>query len=50
MLCDQALGRSAEAIEVYERCRASLWAGLKLSPSKETADLYEQIAELGERP
>ena len=43
MICHQALGRDAEAVEVYERCRAVLSASLKLSPSAETNGLFQRI-------
>ena len=45
MLCLQALGREAEAVEVYERLRAVLSASLKLSPSAETNGVLERIVK-----
>ena len=43
MLCYRKLGRKAEAIEIYERCRKTLASVLKTSPSRETMILYENI-------
>ncbi len=43
MLCYHKLGRQAEAIEVYERCRKTFLAVLKAEPSTETTTIYENI-------
>jgi ATP/maltotriose-dependent transcriptional regulator MalT/DNA-binding SARP family transcriptional activator len=43
MLCYRELGRQAEAIEVYKRCRKTLSAVLKIEPSSETTMLYENL-------
>jgi DNA-binding SARP family transcriptional activator len=43
MLCYRELGRSAEAIDVYERCRKTLAAALSVPPSRETTVLYERL-------
>jgi len=43
MLCYRKLGRQAEAIEVYERCRKTFISVLKVEPSTETTAIYENI-------
>ena len=43
MLCYRELGRSAEAIDVYERCRKTLAAALSVEPSRETTALYQSL-------
>ena len=43
MLFYQKRGRSAEAREVYDRCRKTFAALLKASPSPETMAIYESI-------
>jgi DNA-binding SARP family transcriptional activator len=43
MLCYRELGRSAEAIDVYERCRKTLAAALSVEPSRETTALYQTL-------
>ena len=43
MVCYQQLGRQAEALSVYERCRALLSSTLGISPSPRTEDLYQSI-------
>ena len=43
MLCYRELGRSAEAIDVYERCRKTLAAALSVQPSRETTALYQTL-------
>ena len=40
MACYQKLGRNAEAVAVYRRCREALDAGLGISPSTKTEALY----------
>jgi DNA-binding SARP family transcriptional activator len=44
MLCYLELGRSAEAAETYQRCRATLAAVLKAEPAAETRALFEKLA------
>ena len=39
------LGRRAEALAVYQRCRQSLLSRLGVSPARETQALYRQLAE-----
>ena len=47
MLCLRKLGRQAEAVEVYERCRKAVSAELGVEPSPETRAVFEKvIAEL----
>jgi len=43
MLCYAQLGRHAEAVETYNRCRQTLAAALKTEPSVETKSLYEKV-------
>lgn len=43
MLCYAQLGRRAEALETYERCRKMLAAALKAAPSSETTSVYEKL-------
>ena len=43
MLCYRELGRAAEAIDVYERCRKTLAAVRSVEPSRETTALYETL-------
>ncbi len=43
MLCCQNLGRKAEAIRVYNRCREALQTILKIEPSHETEVIYQKI-------
>jgi len=45
MLCYRQLGRNAEAIEVYQRCRKTLSAVLSAEPSRETTALYESLLQ-----
>lgn len=45
MLCYRQLGRQAEAIDVYERCRRTLSAVLKADPSRETTAVYESLLQ-----
>lgn len=45
MLCYRQLGRRAEALEVYTRCRRTLAAALQVEPSPETTALYERLLE-----
>jgi len=45
MLCYRKLGRSEEAIEVYERCRKTLMIAMKSEPSAETTSIYENIMQ-----
>lgn len=43
MICYQQLGRRAEAIETYNRCRKTLSAVLKVEPAPETKAIYERL-------
>ncbi len=45
MLCYQRLGRRAEAIETYNRCRNTLFAALQVEPSPETTHVYESVVD-----
>ncbi len=42
IICHQRLGRSAEALSVYNRCKKTL-AAYGVEPSEETERMYEQI-------
>jgi two-component SAPR family response regulator len=41
--CNLKLGRKAEAIKVYNRCKEVLTAGLGVGPSEETEGIYKKI-------
>lgn len=43
MQCQAKLGRQAEAVEVYSRCRKTLAARLAVEPSPETRAIYEKL-------
>lgn len=43
MICYQYMGRKAEALSVYQRCRANLSAGLDIAPSPETEKIRTSI-------
>ena len=43
MLCYQKMGQQAEAIAVYNRCKAELSSGLGITPSKMTESIYSSI-------
>jgi len=43
MLCYQSLGRRAEALSVYQRCRRILASSLGISPSPQTEELYRAL-------
>ena len=43
MQCHAQLGRRAEAAATYQRCRRALVAGLGLTPSSQTEQLYRQL-------
>jgi DNA-binding SARP family transcriptional activator len=45
MICYERLGREAEAVVVYQRCREVLLASLGMPPSRITEDLYQSISE-----
>jgi ATP/maltotriose-dependent transcriptional regulator MalT/DNA-binding SARP family transcriptional activator len=47
MQCHAALGRRAEAVEVFSRCRKTLAARLAVEPSPETRAIYESIVAAG---
>ncbi|MEO8008848.1 MAG: bacterial transcriptional activator domain-containing protein, partial [Betaproteobacteria bacterium] len=46
MQCYVDLGRFAEAVEGYARCRAVLAARLGVEPSLETRGIYEKLVSL----
>ena len=43
MACHHRLGRRAEALAVYERCRKTLSLLQGIDPSRETEALYQRI-------
>ena len=43
MICHQRLGRPAEALATYHRCRASLATALGVAPSAETEAIYRAL-------
>jgi len=43
MQCHAALGRRAEAVEVFSRCRKTLAARLAVEPAPETRAIYERL-------
>jgi ATP/maltotriose-dependent transcriptional regulator MalT/DNA-binding SARP family transcriptional activator len=43
MLCYQKLGQQAEAISIYNLCRAKLSSGLGIEPSRMTESIYASI-------
>jgi DNA-binding SARP family transcriptional activator len=43
MLCNQKMGQQAEAIAVYNRCRAELSYGLGVSPSNMTESILAAV-------
>jgi LuxR family maltose regulon positive regulatory protein len=43
MACNLSLGRKAEAIKIYDRCKKALLTGLGVGPSSETEALYRSI-------
>jgi two-component SAPR family response regulator len=45
MLCYRQLGRKAEAIDVYHRCRKTFTAVLSVDPSRETTAVYESLLQ-----
>ena len=47
MLYHQQLGRIAEGIEIYNRCRNTLLARLGVEPSPETRRIYEELMDGG---
>ncbi len=49
MVCLQDLGRLAEALSAYERCRDSLHSGMGIEPSPTTEALYRSIREQATR-
>lgn len=44
MVCCVQLGRRAEAVETYNRCREVLAASLNIAPSPETTALYDELS------
>jgi DNA-binding SARP family transcriptional activator len=47
MLCCHNLGRKAEAIKIYNRCRDTLNKILEIEPSDETEAIYQKILKRG---
>lgn len=45
MICYQQLGRRAEALETYNRCRKALHGVLGVEPSSETKAVYEKLVQ-----
>ena len=45
MECYAALGRRADAVDTYSRCRKMLSATLNVEPSQETTALYEKLTQ-----
>ncbi len=45
MECYAALGRRADAVDTYSRCRKMLGATLQVDPSAETTALYERLTQ-----
>jgi len=45
MICYSKLGRRAEALAVYQRCRQALLTHLGISPTAETQDLYRKLSD-----
>jgi len=45
MECYSALGRHAEAVDTYGRCRKMLAASFQVDPSPETTALYEKLTQ-----
>ncbi|MEW6600991.1 MAG: BTAD domain-containing putative transcriptional regulator [Nitrospirota bacterium] len=45
MLCYQKLGQQAEAINIYNLCRAELSSGLGITPSRMTESIYTSITK-----
>jgi len=43
MLCYLELGRRAEALDLYHRCRNTLAGALEVEPSAETQSVYERL-------
>jgi LuxR family maltose regulon positive regulatory protein len=50
MICLHRLDRPAEALEIFQRCRKALQAGLGAQPSAETNALYEKLFSSRPRP
>ncbi len=48
MVCYQHLGRRAEALSVYQRCRQELEASLKVAPSDQTEAIHRAIRSGGQ--
>jgi DNA-binding SARP family transcriptional activator len=46
MICHQLLGRSANAIEVYKRCKKLLSSRMGIEPSAKTKAIYKNITSL----
>lgn len=47
MVCDQQLGQIGQAVKTYQRCCSALSAGLGLSPSQKTEEIYKKLTKHG---
>jgi len=45
MICYEQLGRRAEALETYNRCRKTLHGVHGVEPSSETKAVYEKLMQ-----
>jgi LuxR family maltose regulon positive regulatory protein len=45
MICHSRLGRRAEALAVFQRCRRALLTHLGISPTRELQDLYQKLID-----
>jgi DNA-binding SARP family transcriptional activator len=43
MICYQGMGKKAEAIAIYNRCRKTLSAALGIEPSSKTQTIYRSL-------
>jgi DNA-binding SARP family transcriptional activator len=43
MICLQALGQRAEAVDVFRRCRQALSVTLGIAPAAETQAIYQAL-------
>jgi LuxR family maltose regulon positive regulatory protein len=43
MICYHRLGKKAEAISLYQRCRKTLWSVLGIEPSRKTEEIYQAL-------
>jgi DNA-binding SARP family transcriptional activator len=45
MLCHQKLGRKADVVKTYRRCRDMLQTNLGVEPSQETEEIYRSLTD-----